>query len=297
MTFRQFLQTHNVYLDGGMGTLLQARGLGAGEQPERWNITHADEIIAVHKGYFAAGSNVVCANTFGANALHFDEDELELIIQAAMQNAKAAKASSISTHEKFIAMDIGPLGKLLSPYGDLAFEDAVTLFKKSITLGVKYGAELIFIETMNDSYETKAALLAAKESCDLPVLVCNAYGEDGKLMTGASPEAMVALIEGMGADGVGANCSLGPSSLVGVVKALLKASSIPVIFKPNAGLPKVVDGETVFDLSPAEFAAQILPLMQEGVRAVGGCCGTTPEHIKSLAKVAARWRPRKFENK
>ena len=282
MTFRQFLQTHNVYLDGGMGTLLQARGLGAGEQPERWNITHADEVIAVHKAYFAAGSNVVCANTFGANALHFDEGELELIIQAAMQNAKAAKASSISTHEKFIAMDIGPLGKLLSPYGDLAFEDAVTLFKKSITLGVKYGAELIFIETMNDSYETKAALLAAKESCDLPVLVCNAYGEDGKLMTGASPEAMVALIEGMGADGVGANCSLGPSSLVGVVKALLETSSIPVIIKPNAGLPKVVDGKTVFDLSPAEFATQILPLMQEGVRAVGGCCGTTPEYIAAL---------------
>ncbi len=291
MQFKEFLKTENVYLDGGMGTILQSRGLGAGEYPELWNITHPKEIIAVHKAYFDAGSNVVCTNTFGANTLKFSETELETIIKSALENAKIAREQSISPQEKFIALDIGPLGKLLRPLGDLAFEDAVQIFAKTVQLGVKYGAELVVIETMNDAYETKSALLAVKENCDLPVLVSNAYGADEKLMTGATPQAMVALLEGMGADAIGANCSLGPKQLKGVVEKLLQKASVPVLLKPNAGIPKIVDGETVFPLSVQEFTDEMSAFMQMGVRVVGGCCGTTPAYIQSLINSTKDYAP------
>ena len=297
MTFTQFLKQNIVILDGGMGTLLQESGLRAGEHPERWNITHAERVTEIHKAYFDAGSNVVCTNTFGANALKFGEEELEEIIRAAFENAQKAKNESLSWQDKFIALDIGPSGKLLKPYGDLDFEDAVALFAKTVRLGVKYGADLILIETMNDSYETKAALLAAKENSRLPVLVSNAYGGDGKLMTGATPTAMVAMLEGMGADALGANCSLGPEQLRGVVEELLENASVPVLLKPNAGLPKSVDGQTVFDVNAEEFAEEVASLVQKGVRVVGGCCGTTPEYIQLLAEKAKGISPRPVTEK
>lgn len=287
MNFREYLKNNIVYLDGGMGTLLQANGLKPGEHPEHWNLSHSEVITQIHKSYFDAGSDVVSTNTFGANTLKFASDELEEIIKAAFENANAARTQWESEHtdsqsQKFIALDIGPTGKLLKPLGDLDFEDAVSVFAKTVKLGVKYGADLIFIETMNDSYETKAALLAAKENSDLPVLVSNAYGADGKLMTGANAAAMVAMVEGMGADAIGANCSLGPKQLRGVVEELLAHASIPVLLKPNAGLPKAVEGKTVFDVTPEEFAEEIADLMVQGVRIAGGCCGTTPDYISAL---------------
>ena len=284
MKFLDFLNNNIVYLDGGMGTLLQKNGLKPGEKPERWNITHPDVITKIHTDYFDSGSNVVCTNTFGANVLRFDETELDEIIKAAIENAKAARETSRSQQEKFIALDIGPSGKLLKPLGDLDFEDAVGVFSKTVQLGVKYGVDLVIIETMNDCYETKAALLAVKENSDLPVIVSNAYGEDGKLMTGATPAAMVAMIEGMGADAVGANCSLGPKQLKGVALELIENASVPVVLKPNAGLPKSVDGKTVFDVTAAEFADDVSELINKGIRVVGGCCGTTPEYIKALTQ-------------
>ncbi|MBO5186239.1 MAG: homocysteine S-methyltransferase family protein [Prevotella sp.] len=297
MNFREYLKNNIVYLDGGMGTLLQAQGLKPGEHPERWNLSHPDVITNIHKAYFDAGSNVVCTNTFGANILKFAEDELENIIMAAVFNAKAAREQSASKSEKFIALDIGPSGKLLKPLGDLDFEDAVSVFAKTVKLGVKYGVDLIIIETMNDSYETKAALLAAKENSNLPVIVSNAYGEDGKLMTGATPAAMVALLEGMGADALGANCSLGPRQLRGVAAELLKYASVPVILKPNAGLPKSVNGKTVFDVTADEFSDEVSSLVKKGVRLVGGCCGTTPEYIESLYRKTSDFAPMPTQNK
>ena len=283
MNFSDFLKNNIVYLDGGMGTLLQKEGLLPGEHPERWNISHPDAIKKIHRDYFDAGSNVVATNTFGANSLKFDDTELEEIISAAIANAKAARDESITDKEKFIALDIGPTGKLLKPLGDLDFEEAVSVFSKTVKLGVRYGVDLILIETMNDSYETKAALLAAKENSSLPVIVSNAYGEDGKLMTGATPAAMAAILEGMGADAIGANCSLGPKQLRGVILELLENASVPVILKPNAGLPRSVDGVTVFDVTPDEFGEEVTELIKKGVRVVGGCCGTTPEYIRSLS--------------
>lgn len=282
MNFFEFLKEHIVCLDGGMGTLLQARGLQAGEHPERWNLSHPDAIAEIQKAYFDAGSNVVCTNTFGANCLKFDEKELEEIIRAAIENARRAKASSLSDAPKFIALDIGPTGKLLKPLGDLDFEEAVEVFAKTVRLGCKYGVDLVVIETMNDSYETKAALLAVKENSTLPVIVTNAYGEDGKLMTGATPEAMVAMLEGMGADAIGANCSLGPKQLRGVAEKLLRCASVPVVLKPNAGLPTVKNGETVFDVDADAFAEEVARMVETGVRVVGGCCGTTPAYIRAL---------------
>ncbi len=283
MTISDFLKTNIVHLDGGMGTLLQKKGLLPGEHPEMWNITHPDIIKEIHLAYFNAGSNVICANTFGANLLNFNEAELEEIIRCAVKNARDAQAECKEAHPKYVALDIGSTGKLLKPLGDLDFENAVDIFKKTVLLGVKYGVDLVFIETMNDSYETKAALLAVKEACNLPVFVSNAYGEDGKLMTGATPASMVALLEGMGADAIGANCSLGPKQLQNVVDELLKYASIPVLLKPNAGLPVCIDGETKYDVTADEFAAEVQKSVKKGVRLCGGCCGTTPEYIKKLS--------------
>ena len=188
------------------------------------------------------------------------------------------------SHPSWVALDIGPCGKLLKPYGELDFEDAVELFAKTVRLGVKYGVDLITVETMNDSYEAKAALLAAKENSDLPVIVTCAYGADGKLMTGADPAAMVAMLEGMGADVIGLNCSLGPRELRDTVAALLKNASVPVAVKPNAGLPQSRDGKTVYDVSPEEFATEMAEMVRAGVRVVGGCCGTTPAYIAQLVE-------------
>lgn len=297
MIFIDYLKNNLVFLDGGMGTLLQAQGLKPGEHPERWNISHPDIITSIHKAYYDAGSNVVCTNTFGANSLKFDDAELKQIIKTAVDNAKQAKALSSNTSPMFIALDIGPSGKLLKPLGDLDFEEAVNVFAKTVKLGVECGVDLIVIETMNDSYETKAALLAVKENCNLPVIVTNAYGEDEKLMTGATPEAMVALLEGMGADAIGANCSLGPKQLVNVAKKLIESASVPVVLKPNAGLPKTVNGKTVFDVLPEDFAAELVEIIKQGVRVAGGCCGTTPDYIRALTLKAKALQPKTISTK
>lgn len=291
MNVLEYMKDHVLFLDGGMGTLLQAEGLQPGEHPEHWNITHSEVIVKLQKAYFDAGSNVINTNTFGANILKFPEEELDEILKCAIANAKKARDTSTGQQEKFIALDIGPTGKLLKPYGDFDFEEAVSVFAKTVRLGVQYGVDLIFIETMNDSYETKAALLAAKENCDLPVFVSNAYGEDGKLMTGADAATMTAMLEGMGADAIGVNCSLGPKALTPVVREYLKYASVPVLLKPNAGLPRDVDGRTVFDVEAEEFSQDVAQLMKEGVRIAGGCCGTTPAYLAALTEKTKDMKP------
>ena len=284
MNIRDYMKDRFLFLDGGMGTLLQEAGLQPGELPERWNVSHPEEIIRIQKSYYDAGSNVVLSNTFGANGLKFDDEELEQLVTAAVKNAREAARQSTGTQEKFVALDIGPLGKLLKPYGDYEFEDAVAMYAKTVKFGVAAGVDLVFIETMNDSYDTKAALLAVKENTDLPVFVSNAYGADGKLMTGASPAAMVAMLEGMHADAIGANCSLGPDQLVGVVEEYLEYASVPVLLKPNAGLPRAENGKTVYDVFPPEFSESVGKLLEKGVRIAGGCCGTTPDYIRAVVE-------------
>ena len=294
MELLSYLQDHIVVLDGAMGTQLQAAGLAPGEIPETWNLRHPDEIEAIHRRYLEAGSNIVLTNTFGANGLKFSGQELRDVVEAGVGCARAAAEANGSG---WVALDIGPSGRMLAPYGDLAFEEAVSLFSQVAAIGAKAGADLVMIETMNDSYETKAALLGVKEACDLPVFVSNAYGEDGKLMTGATPAAMVALLEGMGADAIGVNCSFGPEALTPVVEEYLRCASVPVLMKPNAGMPKVVDGETVYDVGPEEFSESVAALIPKGLRIVGGCCGTTPDYIRALGTKIAGTDPQPLTDK
>ena len=291
MNFKDYLQQNIVILDGGMGTLLQERGLQPGEQPERWNLSHPEDITAIHKAYFDNGSNVVNTNTFGANLLHYDEAELSAVIKAAVDNAQQARELSNTPQEKYIALDIGPTGRLLKPLGDLDFEEAVAVFAKTVQIGADCGVDLVMIETMNDSYETKAALLAVKENCDLPVIVSNAYTDKGKLMTGASPAAMTAMLESMGADAIGVNCSFGPDKLQPIVEEYLRCASIPVILKANAGMPTNVNGKTLYNILPPSFADITARMVQKGVRVVGGCCGTTPDYIGELCNIIKAFAP------
>ena len=286
MDFRQRLREGILYLDGGTGSILQELGLKPGELPEVWNIERADDIVSVAKRYYEAGSNVVYTNTFGANILKYDGKEgryaLDDIVKAAVDNTRrASKEAAGDSSDRYVALDIGPLGKMLEPLGDLPFEDAVSIFANTVKAGVKAGVDLIAIETMNDSYETKAAVLAAKENSDLPIIVTNVYDEQAKLMTGACPESMVAMLEGLGVDALGANCSLGPKQMLPIAKRLYEATSLPLIMKPNAGLPKSVDGKTVFDVTADEFAEIMTELVALGARVLGGCCGTTPDYIKA----------------
>lgn len=275
MNIKEVIKQKRLYFDGGTGTLLQSMGLESGEKPETWNIKFPEKIIELHKSYLQAGADIIKTNTFGINADKFEN--YEELIKAGINCAKKA-CEDFS--DKYIAFDIGPTGRLLEPLGDLKFEEAVELFAKNVRVANKCGADLILIETMNDAYETKAAVLAAKENCDLPVFVTNVFDESQKLMTGASPLSMSALLEGLGVDAVGVNCSLGPDKMLPVVKEYVKYSSLPVIVNPNAGLPSVVNGETVFTTDADEFSAFMREIAESGACILGGCCGTTPEYIK-----------------
>lgn len=282
MNILEKIKSGTTFFDGGMGTLLQERGLLPGELPETWNLSKPDVIKKIHKEYLAAGCDILTTNTFGANNLKFDN--CGEIIEAAVAIAKQAVAES--GREAFVAYDMGPTGKLLKPLGDLDFEDAVALFAENVRAADAAGADLILIETMNDSYETKAAVLAAKENSSLPVFVTNVYDGSGKLMTGATPEAMAALLEGLRVDAIGMNCSLGPEQMLSIVPRLVAATCLPVIVNPNAGLPRSEGGRTVYDVGAEEFSDLLLEIAKAGATIVGGCCGTTPDYIeKSVQKI------------
>ena len=284
MDFLQKLKSERIYCDGGTGSLLQKMGLKAGELPELWNLTHKDEMVSVAKSYYDAGSNIVNTNTFGANRLKYG-DRLEEIVKSAVENVKTARERSDNPGDKYVALDIGPSGKLLQPMGDLSFDDAVELFAEVVRYGSDAGADLILIETMSDTYEAKAAVLAAKENSDLPVCVTVTFDEKGKLLTGGDVDCVVALLEGLGVDALGLNCGLGPQAMVPLVKRMLEVSSLPVIVNPNAGLPRVQDGVTVYDVSPKEFAGHMTEIAKLGAHIMGGCCGTTPDHISKMIEM------------
>ena len=283
MTILEKIRNGFTYFDGGTGTVLQKKGLEAGEKPEEWNITHREEIIELHLSYINAGSNIINTNTFGANILKFDREKLEKIITAAVENALEAKRRS-GREDVFIALDIGPSGKLLKPFGTLDFEDAVSVFAETVKIGADKGVDLINIETMTDSYETKAAVIAAKENCSLPVFASNVYDANGKLMTGADAKTMVAILEGLGVSALGLNCSLGPCEMKKIAEDLCRYSSLPVIVKPNAGLPETVNGQMVYNVSPEDFASEMAEIAENGAVILGGCCGTNPDYIKALVQ-------------
>ena len=276
-----------LFFDGGMGTLLQERGLGPGELPETWNLIHPDVIRDIHRSYIEAGSDIVLTNTFGANALKFHDDgcSLEEIVKKGVENVKRAAEEAKVGRTVYTALDMGPTGKLLKPMGDLDFETAYEAFKEVAIWGEEAGADLIHIETMSDTYELKAAVLAAKENTSLPVFATAIFDERGKLLTGADVPSVVALLEGLRADAIGINCGMGPEQMLPVLEQFLKYSSLPVILKPNAGLPKQKNGQTYYDVDPEQFAGLMKQVVQMGAVVVGGCCGTTPDHIRMMREL------------
>ncbi len=276
------LNQGRLYFDGGMGTLLQANGLKSGEEPAEWSITHPDIITSLHKDYLNAGANIIKCNTFGVTPLKFSD--FEDYIKASVECAKSAAKGF---ENSFVALDIGPTGRLLKPLGDLDFEAAVNAFSEAVKCGVKYGVDLILIETMNDLYETKAAVLAAKENSNLPVFVTNAYGEDGLLMTGADPDTVIQTLIGLGVDAIGLNCSFGPDKMLPIIKQYAEYCPLPIIVNPNAGLPTVCDGKTVYDVTATEFGNIMKEIAIQGGVILGGCCGTTPEYIRETVKRTA----------
>lgn len=268
--------------DGGTGSLLQEAGLQPGELPETWNITNPGVVVRLHLDYLEAGCDIINTNTFGANRLKYNEGAeygLSEIVRAAMENAREAVRKA---GRGYIALDLGPTGKLLKPLGDLDFEDAVAIYKEVVLIGAAEGADLILIETMSDSYELKAAVLAAKENSTLPVFATVIFDERGKLLTGGTPKSTIALLEGLRVDALGINCGLGPEQMKDIAKEFVKYASVPVIVSPNAGLPRSEGGKTVYDIDAGEFAKTMAEIVDLGVSAVGGCCGTTPEHIRML---------------
>ncbi|MGI5984121.1 MAG: homocysteine S-methyltransferase family protein [Sakamotonia sp.] len=282
MDIREELKQKRIFFDGGMGSMLQERGLLPGELPELWNLSHPETVKEIHLEYLRAGADVVTANTFGANRFKYKKEEgysLESIVTAGVSLARAAVQEA---GHGYAALDLGPTGRLLAPYGDLEFEDACLAYKEVVEAGVRAGADLIIIETMGDCYELKAAVLAAKEASSLPVSATVTLDEKGKMLTGGTVEAAAALLEGLGADVIGLNCGLGPVQLLPFMRQLRRISSLPLMANPNAGLPRSENGRTVYDIDAAGFAGAMKEMAESGVSVLGGCCGTTPDHIRRL---------------
>ncbi len=280
-----------LFFDGGMGTLLQERGLQAGELPEEWNLEQADELVEIHRQYMEAGSDIVLTNTFGANRFKFHSQKYTLkeIVQSAVKNVrKAAEAGELNGRDIYAAFDVGPTGKLLRPMGDLDFEEAYDAYREVMIYAREAGADLVHIETMSDTYELKAAVLAAKENTDLPVFATVIFDEQGKLLTGGDAAAVVAMLEGLRVDALGLNCGLGPKQMLPFLEEMERYASIPLIVKPNAGLPKQRDGRTYYDVGPEEFARTMRKIVERGACVVGGCCGTTPAHIKKMVELCRK---------
>lgn len=293
MNIRDEFGKRMLFFDGGMGSLLQERGLEQGELPETWNLKKPEELIRIHREYLEAGADIVLANTFGAN--RFKYDNLDEIIAAGIANAKTAVRES--GEKAYVALDMGPTGKLLRPMGTLDFEEAVSVYAEVVRAGEKAGADLILIETMSDTYELKAAVLAAKENSSLPVMATVVFDEGHKLLTGASPENVVALLEGLRVDALGINCGLGPKQMKPIFERLARFASVPLIIMPNAGLPRVENGRTVYDVDPAEFAEDMAEIIAMGAWFAGGCCGTTPAHIRALTEKCRDFVPKALTKK
>ena len=287
MKLEELLGKRLVFVDGGMGTMLQAAGLTGGEAPERWNLTHPETVAEVHRAYLAAGCDIVTANTFGATGARFGA-ELQKVIQAGV---KLARQGVEEAGHGFAAFDMGPTGKLLAPYGELPFQEAVSLYRQAAAWGAEAGADLIIIETMGDPYEMKAAVLGAREACDLPILATMMADVNGRLLTGGTVETMAVLLDGLGVTALGLNCGLGGPEMLPLLRRIRRVTERPLLCSPNAGLPRMVGGRTVFPAGPEAFAQAQRELAQAGAWLLGGCCGTTPEHIRAMVAACREVTP------
>lgn len=291
MNIRELLGKQLLFFDGGMGTMLQKNGMKGGEIPELLNITNPELIKKIHAQYLEAGADIITTNTFGANPLKAEGMPVELVIAAAIGNAKQAINEHGEGKPRFTAFDIGPTGKLMEPIGELSFDCAYEAFKKIAVTAEKSGADLVIIETMSDTLEAKAAVLAVKENTNLPIFLTMTFDESYKTLTGADVHVLSAMFEALGVDCLGINCGLGPKQICGMMEELAKISSIPIMAQPNAGLPQIVDGKTVYNVTPELFAEECYEIASLGASVMGGCCGTTPEHIKALVKKCSKCTP------
>lgn len=287
MAFKEVIRTKRLYFDGAMGTMLQEKGLQLGEIPEVLNVKSPEVIEEIHRMYIEAGSQIITTNTFGANRFKVEgcEESLDDLITSAVQIAQRARGER---NDCYIALDVGSTGRVIKPIGDADFEEVYEAFKEQMIIGEKAGADVILIETMTDLYEVKAAVLAAKENTTLPILCTMSFEANGHTFFGTSLESMVMLLESLGVDALGINCSLGPKELVPIVTELMQYVHIPIIVQPNAGLPRMdLDGKTHYDITPEAFADVMIQFAQMGVTLLGGCCGTTPEHIRQTIEKTA----------
>ncbi|MEG0668056.1 MAG: homocysteine S-methyltransferase family protein [Clostridium sp.] len=280
MVVKEFIKENILLFDGAMGTMLQNKGLKLGGIPEELNFTNYEMIKDIHKEYIEAGCNVITLNTFGANRKKLESSEYstEDIIKSAFKIAKDA----IGDNKVYVAQDVGPIGELLEPMGTLSFDEAYEIFKEQVLVGKELGVDVFLVETMTDLYEAKAAILAIKENLDIPVFCTMSFEANGRTFTGCTPSSMAITLEGLGVDAVGVNCSLGPNEILPIIQEITKWTNIDIMVQPNAGLPKLSMGKEYYDISVEEFRNGIDSFIQEGVSIVGGCCGTTPEYIKSL---------------
>lgn len=266
--------------DGAMGTMLQKNGLEPGDLPEMYCLTHPQIVTGIHREYAAAGAQVITTNTFGANALHFSgSPSVDDIVRAGIECARAGAPGAL------VAQDIGPLGALMQPYGDLSYAEVYELFAQQVRAGEKYGPDMYIIETMSDLREAKTALLAVKENSSRPVFVTMTFGADGHTFLGVTPEAAAMTLSAMGAQAIGVNCSLGPDELLPTVQRMYEFSRVPLIIQPNAGLPEVIDGKTEYKITPEQFCAGMEKMLPYGAAYVGGCCGTMPDFTRALARL------------
>lgn len=279
--------------DGAMGTMLQQEGLKTGELPEVYNIQHPKVIEKIHRSYIEAGAQIITTNTFQANELKLQDCpySVEEVIDAGVKIARRAGAP-------YVALDIGSLGKMMKPVGDVSFDRAYELFGRQVKAGAKAGADLILIETLSDIYEAKAAILAAKENSDLPIFCTMTFQEDGRTFLGTNPLTVVSVLQGLGVDALGINCSLGPEEMIKILPDFVRYSRVPIMVQSNAGLPKMQEGQTVFPVGAEEFGAYGRKMASLGVQILGGCCGTTPEHIQELKRNIGTMKviPRKIES-
>lgn len=299
MSIKDSLGKRILFIDGAMGTFLQQRGLKPGELPECVNMTNPALVSEIHRAYIDVGCDVITANTFGANRIKLENTgyAVDDVVRSAVTNAKTIAREASVAEKRYAALDVGPTGKLLEPFGELSFDEAYEVFAEQIAAGERYGADLVIIETMTDTYEMKAAVLAAKEASNLPVFATFSFDEKGKLLTGGDIACAVALLEGLGVDALGINCSLGPEKLKQFLPAFTELSSLPIIVTPNAGMPVLRDGETVFDVDPEQFAVEMLAISKAGAHILGGCCGTTPAHLKRTVELCSEVPPCPVTNK